>query len=104
MDFLIYLRKKWEFVISSRDNCIFAFFLLIQLYYDALKYKNSVKNYFFTEYIDLISCLASKNNTKQLIDKLGILQYGYDMLKCNLNINLLMDDIVIKMGDINEYS
>lgn len=104
LDFLIYLRKKWEFVISSRDNCIFAFFLLIQLYYDALKYKSSVKNYFFTEYIDDISSLSSKNSIKQLIDKLEVLQYGYDMLKCNLNINLLMDDIVIKMGDINGYS
>ena len=74
------------------------------MYYDALKYKSSVKNYFFTEYIDDISSLSSKNSIKQLIDKLEVLQYGYDMLKCNLNINLLMDDIVIKMGDINGYS
>lgn len=104
LDFLIYLKKKWNFIISSRENCTIAFFLLIQLYYDALKCKNSFTNYFFVDYIDNILNLASKNSIEQLIGKLELLQYGYDMLKCNLNINLLIDDVIIKMGEINEYS
>lgn len=103
-DFMIYLKKKWNFIISSRENCNFAFFLLIQLYYDALKFKNSFKNYFFDDYKDNISFLSSKNSTEQLISKLEILRYGYDMLKCNLNVNLLVDDVIIKMGEINEHS
>lgn len=104
LDSLIYLRKKWDFIIISRDNCIITFLLLIQLYYDALKYKCLLENYFFVDYVDYISRLSFKNNTKQLVEKLAVLQYGYDMLKCNLNVNLLVDDIIIKMGEINEYS
>lgn len=101
-DVFIYLKKRWGNIFSSRDNTILFVFLLIYLYYDVLKYKLSLKNYFFAEYVNEIREIASNNSVDMVNKKLSIFQYVYEMLKCNLNINLLMDDMIIKLGEIDE--
>ena len=105
LDILIYLRKKWSNVLSNRDNTILAFFLLVFLYYDALKYKLSIDNeYLFSDYVDEISFVSSGNSVDDLIYKIEVCQYGYNMLQKNVNVNLLVDDIVIRLGDKDGYS
>lgn len=104
LDILIYLKKKYRTIFSSRESALNSFLLLIYLYYDSLKYKISTGNFFFNDYKDKISEISSKNSLSCLVSKLELLQYAYDMLKNNLNVNLLVDDIVIKLGDIDEYS
>ena len=44
------------------------------------------------------------NSIDSLIQKIEVANYGIDMVKFNLNLNLLIDDIVIRLGDCNEYS
>lgn len=105
LDILIYLRKKWSNVLSNRDNTILAFFLLVFLYYDALKYKLSIDDgYVFSDYLDEISFVSSGNSVDDLIYKIEVCQYGYNMLPKNVNVNLLVDDIVIRLGDKDGYS
>ena len=50
--------------------------------------------------MDLILKVAELNSVDQLVKKLDIIQYGYDMILSNLNINLLLDDVIIKLGDV----
>lgn len=100
-DIFIYLKKRWGSIFGSRDNTILFVFLLIYLYYDVLKYKLSLRNYFFVEYVDEIREIASNNSVDMVNKKLGVFQYVYDMLKCNLNVNLLIDDMIIRLGEID---
>ena len=106
IDFLIYVKQRWKNVLLSRENTLMAFSFLIYLYYDAFKYKISLDEgeFFFNDYVDNISKISSQNSLEKLIYKLEVFQYGYNMLKNNLNINLLVDDVVIKLGEKNEYS
>ena len=43
---------------------------------------------------------AASNSIDSILHKIEIVCYGYEMLCCNLNVNLLMDDIVIRLGDV----
>lgn len=104
LDFLIYIKNRWQNVLSSRENSIAGFLLLIYLYYDALKYKFSFEEYFFFDHLNDISFIANSNSIDSLIYKIELFQYGYDTLKNNVNVNLLVDDVIIRLGELNEDS
>ncbi len=104
LDFLIYIKKKWQKILNSRDNTIAGFLLLIYLYYDALKYKFSFEEYFFSDHLNDISFIANLNSIDSLIYKIELFQYGYNTLRNNVNVNLLVDDVIIRLGELNEDS
>ena len=104
LDFLIYIKNRWQNVLNSRENSIAGFLLLIYLYYDALKYKFSFEEYFFSDHLNDISFIANSNSIDSLIYKIELFQYGYDTLKNNVNVNLLVDDVIIRLGELNEDS
>ncbi len=103
LDILIFMKKMWYNKISSREDAILAFLLIMYFYYDVLKFKVQLKDYFFCDQIDLIQKISDQNCIDNIVHKLNVINYGYEMLQCNLNVNLLMDDIVIKLGDKDEY-
>lgn len=104
LDILIYMKKMWYTNIQSREDTIMAFLLMLYFYYDILKFKIHDGHYFFCDVLDLLENVADKNTINTIIHKIEIISYGYEMLQCNLNVNLLMDDIIIKLGgDIHEY-
>ena len=43
------------------------------------------------------------NTVDMILSKIDIVNYGYEMLNYNLNVNLLLDDIIIRLGDVCEY-
>ena len=47
---------------------------------------------------------ANINSFESILHKIDVVSYGYEMINCNLNVNLLLDDIVIRLGDVHEYS
>ncbi len=100
LDVLIYTKDLWYNIVQSREDYVLAFQLMINFYYDVLKFKLDIKNYFFCDKVDLIKKIVSYNEIDSIVKKIDILQYGCDMLLCNLNVNLLLDDIIIRLGDV----
>lgn len=100
LDILVYMKKMWYNMVQTREENILAFKIMIYFYYDVLKCKMNGSDYLFCEHKDLVFKVADLNDVEKVVKKIDITQYGYDMLISNLNVNLLLDDIVIRLGDV----
>ncbi len=104
LDVLIFMKKMWYNKFQTREVSELAFLLLLYFYYDLLKYKFHLEDYFFCDQLDMIQKISNFNSVDDILHKIEVVHYGLDMVKCNLNMNLLIDDIVIRLGDRCEYS
>ena len=105
IDTLIYTKKMWHSIFKDRDLCILAVNLCIYFYYDVIKYKCDLNNYFYGDKLSKISFVSENNDYEKLIKKIQILDRTENYLKRNLNINLLIDKMIIDMcGDDYENS
>ena len=104
LDILLFMKKMWYNKVQSREDSIFAFQIMVYFYYDILKFKLGCGEIIFCSHMDLIKKISSLNSVDVLVKKIDIIQYGYDMILSNLNTNLLLDDVIIRLGEINEYS
>lgn len=102
VDTLIYMKKMWYNIFSNRDDFILAISLIEYFYYDVLKNKSDLCNYFFSDKLDEINFVARLNSTLSIIKKIELINYANEMARSNLNLNLLIDDIVIRLGECNE--
>lgn len=103
LDILLYMKNMWYNSVSTREDAVLAFTLMIYFYYDLLNCKINKSQYFFCDKLSLIEKCANINSLESILHKIEVVLYGYEMVKCNLNLNLLMDDVVIRLGDANEY-
>ena len=94
------MKKMWYNMVQTREENILAFKMMIYFYYDVLKCKMNGSNFLFCEYMKLVKKVADLNTVENIVEKIDIIQYGYDMLIGNLNVNLLLDDIVIRLGEV----
>lgn len=102
-DALIYIKDLWYNKFLSREDSKTAFLLMIYFYYDALKCKlGSDNNYFFSDKKENVKKISQLNSLTILLNKIEIVCYAYEMINYNLNMNLLLDDIVIRLGDAHE--
>lgn len=99
LDILIYIKKMWYNKFQTRDESACAMRLMVYFYYDLLKYKVGNNEYFFCDNIEFIKKCADMNSIGSILNKINVMSYGYEMINCNLNINLLLDDIVIRLGE-----
>ena len=105
IDTLIYTKKLWHNIFKDRDLCILAVKLCIYFYYDAIKYKCNLNNYFYGDKLSEISFVSENNDYEKLTKKIQVLDRTENYLKRNLNINLLIDKMIIDMcGDDYENS
>lgn len=104
LDTLLYMKNLWYNNFSTREDARFAMLLMVYFYYDLLKFKLSSNDYFFCDRVDFVKKCANMNSIDAIIHKIEVVNYGYEMINYNLNMNLLLDDIVIRLGDVHEYS
>ena len=102
VDTLIYMKKMWYNNFSNRDDFVLAMQLIEQFYYDVLKFKSNIKNYFWNDKLDEIASVSRLNSLVSIINKIEIISNASEMARCNLNLNLLIDDVVIRLGECNE--
>ena len=102
LDTLIYMKKMWYNNFGNRDDFVIAMSLMEYFYYDVLKMKNAIGNYFFSDQMDRIISIANINSIESIIKKIEIVNYANEMARSNLNLNLLIDDVVIRLGECNE--
>ena len=104
VDTLLYMKKLWYNNFSTKEEVGLAFLLMVYFYYDLLNYKLGNNQYFFCDKIDFIKRCSNMNSIASILYKLDVVTYGYEMVNFNLNMNLLLYDIVIRLGDAHEYS
>ena len=105
LDTLIYTKKLWHNNFKDRNYNIIGINLMIYFYYDVVKYKCGLNNYFYGDKLSEISFVSENNDYDELIKKIQILDRTENYLKRNLNINLLIDKMIIDMcGDDYEDS
>lgn len=100
LDTLIYIKKLWYNKFSTKEDARLVIMLMIYFYYDLLNYKFNTDKYFFCDKIDFIEKCANMNSIESILHKIEVVNYGYEMINYNLNMNLLLDDIVIRLGDM----
>lgn len=101
IDTMIYLKKMWHNNFKDRVECVMAIDLLLNIYYDILKYKSKMDNLFYKDYVDYIKNLSEINTIKSVIHKIEVCIDTREMLQCNLNIGLLIDNMIIEFGGVN---
>lgn len=103
-DIFIDMKNRWYDKIQNREEFENALILMLCFYYDILKIKAGCSDCTFFYYKDLLDRYVRINSFDVLLKKIDIFSYGIESIKYNLNINLLCDDIVIRLGECNEYS
>ena len=99
LDTLVFIKNLWYNKFKLREESINAFLLMMYFYYDVLRYKLGFNKFFFCDRIESISEISSNNSVEDIIKKINLFNYGYDMATKNLNINLLINDIIIRLGE-----
>ena len=74
--------------------------MIIELYYDILKYKLRSEIEFFGDYRDFVVKIDGMLEFEQVINRISIYMKYLELLKFNLNLNLLMDSLVIELGEL----
>lgn len=100
LDTIIYSKRLWHNNFKNRDECVMALELIINYYYDVIKYKTLNKIDFFKDRERDINNIASNNDLNDLTRKLSVCIEIKSYFMNNLNINLTFDRFVIEMcGD-----
>ena len=102
LDVFIFLKKMWFNNFLSKDDNLLAILLITYFYYDVLKYKYNINDFYFVEYDYLIKEVANNNSILTILNKIELCYNKYDDLKYNLNLNLFIDDFLIRLGECYE--
>ena len=99
LDIMIYLKKMWYNNFLTRDDNIMAVFLMVLFYFDVFKYKYSLNDYFFCDYLDELKNVSNANSLDDILKKIDKCVEIKENLEYNLNTNLTIDNLVIGVGE-----
>ena len=94
IDTLIYTSSYFHDKFINRVDSIFAFEVMVNFYYDVLRYKYSGQVLMFFDKIDLIKKISEEDNNI-ILNKLKLLIDLKQDLSNNANIKLLIDYLII---------
>lgn len=92
---IVYIKTKMYDIFKDRIDNLFAVDIMINFYYDLLRFKVSGQAYIFNEYDYLINKFSYMNVDK-IILRLETLLDVKKMLLSNVNINLVLDYLIIQ--------
>jgi len=93
---IVYLKKMWHDKFKDRQDNVFALDIMINFYYDVLKYIINGQVFIFVDEIDLVKKISS-NKQEDILHRLELLIEVKKLIRNNLNMNLLIDYMVIMM-------
>jgi DNA polymerase-3 subunit delta' len=94
--------KEWfHNYFNSREQIEIALQIMILFYKDVMYHKNNRRNLLFKEHIDQISKVESKNNTEIIIKKINVLMQAKELIKNNINVNLLIDSLIFDLEGVS---
>ena len=103
-DSLVNTKNLWHDIIKDRDSNIIALDIMIDIYRDILNVKLCNKCVKYVCLFDKYHVVCNNNTLDKLLDKLDIVLNIKDIVKYNVNINLLIDRLIIELGGQYEGS
>lgn len=98
---IIYLKDLWHNKFKDKNDCIMAFKYIIYIYKECVNLKNGLEiKDNVIKYEKIIKEIAVNNKMDELLHKMDIFIKYSDLIKYNLNMNMLMDKIIIEVGEI----
>ena len=97
-DVILYSKNIWHSKFCDRDKFILGVDLIINFYYDVLKWKCGKKICFFVDNVDLVERVSQINELSVICKKINVLINIRDLVKYNLNLNLLFDRMILELG------
>lgn len=97
---ILYMNEYWFSIFSDKDLTSFGIIVLLYFYKDVLNSKVHYPLEIFNEYEEIMKEIADKNTIQTLIKRIEIINQSRLNLDYNANLNLLMDNLVIKMGGV----
>lgn len=89
---------------KDREKMVYFFDKMIDMYYDILKIFNGDTEIKFSEYIDRLTDVSKLNTNELVLKKISILLELKDSIKYNVNLNLLIDNMIVRVGGKYESS
>lgn len=97
-DGIVYANKLWHNLIRKRDETVVAVDIILNIYYDCLKYLVCNDNLFFDDRIDNIKKIANKNSVDVILNKIEKIDELRGLIKFNVNMNLFVDKLCFVLG------
>ena len=96
-DIILYINDCWHSKIKDRKIYTIAFDIIILYYKDILSYKLSSDIKLFKDYIEDIKSISNNNSYNNLVDKIEKSIRIKNIIKNNVNLNLMMDKYIIEL-------
>ena len=96
---LLYIGKLWNEYINGKEELEIAFQIMINYYKDILNYILNTPLEIF-EINDNIKMICQNNTKEEICNKINKLVELEDMIKYNINNNLLMDKLIINLEGV----
>ena len=96
MNTLLYVGKTWNNYITTKEETEMAYDIMINYYKDILNYQLNKPLEIF-ELNDNIKMIAEKNSQDEICQKINKIVELKDLIKYNINTNLLMDKLIINL-------
>ena len=100
LDTILNMHKVWHQFFSEKEIINEAFEIITLYYMDILNYSCGYHIKIFNEFIGNIKMIASVNDVNNLLKKINIILKIKDLIKFNVNTNLLMDKLVLELEEI----
>ncbi|NLL44331.1 MAG: hypothetical protein GX247_01515 [Mollicutes bacterium] len=100
IDTLLHINKLWHDFFNSKEDIMNAFDIIILFYKDLMNLKLNKKIEIFVDYQDDLEKILKLNTINSICDKIKLVLKLKDNINVNVNNNLLMDKLVIMLGEI----
>jgi DNA polymerase-3 subunit delta' len=97
VDVITKVKNNFIDIFNDKKSLIWAFDIMIFLYKDVLNMKLNRNLDIFDDYVSDIKSIADINKVDQITAKLKQLLVSKEKIKYNINVNLLMDKLILKM-------
>lgn len=98
---LVNTKKYFHDKFSAKEDIDYAIEIILLFYKDVIRFKIKEEVEIFDDYLEDVKRIANKNTREQLLNKIREIINIKDLVKNNININLLIDKLVIRLeGDV----
>lgn len=89
-----------KLISKDRELMINIFDVMIDMYYDILKFKQGIHSVKYDKYADQLENISMNISSNMVLKIINYLLEVRDSIKFNVNINLLMDSVVVNVGGL----
>lgn len=96
-DTILYINKLWNDHFTDRKEIKNSFEILLLFYKDIINYKLNRQIEYFVDYEEVLKSISDKNSTDIISKKIKVILDLKELIKYNVNTNLLMDKLIIQL-------